>query len=302
MSKPKLRMSLGVIGLLVVILVMSGCMTTREVEKSKVALILSDLSNPFFVSLQKGAEKEASIKGIELLVSDAQNDSKKELDLVKKAIDAGAKLVIINPTDSDAVFQAVQYANEKKIPVITVDRASNGGSVICHIASDNRHGGELAAKLMIQLSGNKGEYVEMKGIQGTSAAVSRGEGFNTYMHDSGSMTLAAAVVADFNRAKGKAEMEKVLKVHPDLVAVFAHNDEMALGALEAIEAAGLKMAVIGFDGTAEALDAVEAGTLAGTVVQQPEEMGSQAVEEAALALKGSDVPAEVLVDVKLIQK
>lgn len=299
-NKKKTSLMIGILLLLTIVLM--SCSVNTQPNKPRVGLILSDLSNPFFQEMKKGAEAEALRQKIDLVVLESENDRELEYKLVETLLATNIELIVINPTDSDGVYKAIKLANDENVPVITIDRASNGGTIVSHIASDNELGGELAAKFMIQFSENKGEYAEFKGIAGTSAAIARGAGFNKYMTAKGKMTLAATRTADFDREKSKVEMEKLLKVHPDLVAVFAHNDEMALGALEAVEAAKLPIKIIGFDGTKEAFDAVEAGRLAGTVVQQPELMGMKAMTLARLALDGKTLEKEVLVEVKLIQK
>lgn len=285
------------------ILILGGCQTKdNSLENQKLGVVLSDLSNPYFQSLEKGIMETAKESAVEVTVIDSGNDSNKELEAVKTLIEQGVTLLILNPVDSDAVYKSVNYANEKEVPVITVDRHATGGHVISSIVSDNEMGGRLAADYIMSLSNNQGEYAEMKGIEGTSAAKARGKGFNEQMVKSSQMTLAAVVTADFSREKGRAEMERLLGVHPDLVAMFAHNDEMALGALTVAESLNIHVKIIGFDGTDEALEAVKAGRLSGTIAQQPYELGAESVSVAIRHWKGEVIEPEVKIDVVLIQK
>ncbi|MGD9908698.1 MAG: substrate-binding domain-containing protein, partial [Mesotoga sp.] len=191
-------------------------------------------------------------------------------------------LIVINPTDSDAIVTAVEEANKAGIPVITVDRGANGGMVIAHIASDNVAGGMMAGEYVAMLLDGKGNVVELEGIVGTSAARDRGEGFGAAISKYPDIKIVAKQVANFNRAEGLVVMENILQANPNIDAVFAHNDEMALGAIEAIKAAGLldKIKVVGFDAVDDAVAAVNAGEMAATVAQQPFVMGQLAVVKA----------------------
>ena len=185
-------------------------------------------------------------------------------DLITKNV----AIILINPTDSDAVGSAVKAANGKNIPVITLDRGANSGDVVAHIASDNVAGGKMAGEYIIKQLGGNGKVVELEGIAGTSAARDRGQGFNEALKGSG-IEVVAKQTADFDRTKGLAVMENILQAQPEIDAVFAHNDEMALGALQAIKASGRTIMIVGFDATDDAVKAVEAGEMAATVAQQP---------------------------------
>jgi len=184
---------------------------------------------------------------------------------------------------------------------VTVDRASNGGEVLAHVASDNIEGGKMAGEYIIEQLKGKGKVVELEGIAGTSAARERGEGFNQVIEES-DIEVVARQTADFDRVKGLEVMENILQSQPEIDAVFAHNDEMALGALEAIKASKRGILVVGFDATDDAVASVEAGDMAATVAQQPELMGKIAVETAVKALKGEKVDSNIPVELKLITK
>ncbi|MBL7575075.1 substrate-binding domain-containing protein [Peptoniphilus asaccharolyticus] len=177
-------------------------------------------------------------------------------------------MLLINPTDSDAVAAAVMNANQAGIPVITLDRASNGGEVLSHIASDNVAGGKMAGEHIIKLLEGKGNVVELEGIPGSSSARERGQGFNEAIEGS-ELQVVAKQTANYDRTEGLSVMENILQANTDIQAVFAHNDEMALGALEAIKSSGKDIKVVGFDATDDAVKSVEAGELAATIAQQP---------------------------------
>src|SRR5699024_8268100 len=260
-----------------------GCGTNKEGETPDtnkdnytIGFVISTQTNPFFVSLKEGAEEKSKELGVEIIVLDSQDDPSKEASNMEDLITKDVDLILVNPTDSDAIVNSVMAANDADIPVITVDRASNGGEVLSYIASDNVAGGKMAGEYIIEQLGGKGNVVELEGIVGTNAATERGEGFNEAIKDK-DITVVAKQTAEFDRAKGLEVMENILQSQPEIDAVFAHNDEMALGALEAIKASDRDILVVGFDATDDAVAAVKEGDLAATIAQQPALIGNMAV-------------------------
>ncbi|MDB1145160.1 MAG: ribose ABC transporter substrate-binding protein RbsB [Alcaligenaceae bacterium] len=273
---------------------------TSAFAKDKIALEISTLDNPFFVTLKEGAEKKAVELGYDLIVLNSENNSAKELSNVEDLMVKDVKVLLINPTDSQAVANAVKIANNKGIPVVTLDRAAEGGEVVTHIASDNVAGGKLAGDFIAEKLGKEAKVIQLEGIPGTSAARERGEGFAQAVQ-ANAFNLLATQPADFNRAKGLDVMQNLLVSKPEVQAVFAQNDEMALGALRAIAPTGKTIMVVGFDGTDDAVQAVKAGKLAATIAQQPDLIGALGVEIADKILKGEKVPAQVPVELKIIK-
>ena len=296
--------------LMLAAIVLSACGSPAPVTEQPAAqptektlgLVLSTLNNPFFVTLKDGAQAAADAAGAKLIVVDAQDDSAKMVagieDLITKKVDA----ILINPTDSDAVVPAIQKANEAKIPVFTVDRGANGGEVVAHVASDNVAGGQMAAEFLCKTIGGKGNVVELQGIAGTSAARDRGQGFNDYMAAScKDAPIVAQQTANFNRDEGLSVFENILQAQPEIAGVFAHNDEMILGAVQAAEAAGRTGIVfVGFDAVDDAVQAVKDGKLAATVAQQPAEIGRLGVEAAVKVLNGETVEKNIPVPLSLV--
>lgn len=284
----------------------AGCGNSGEKDKDKsgegkkIGMVISTLNNPFFVSMKKGAEKKAKELGYELLVLDSRDDGATERSNVEDLVQKGAEVIIINPTDSDAVGNAIQVANDNKIPVVTVDRNSNKGQVASHIASDNAAGGKMAAEFILEKLGEKGNIVEIQGLPGTSAARDRGKGFHEGIKGKDGVKVVASQPADFDRQKGLSVMENIIQANPDFKAVFCHNDEMALGAVKALS--GKKVTIVGFDGNEDAVKAVESGELTATVAQQPDLMGSISVENAVKIAKSESVEKEIPVELKLIKK
>jgi len=253
---------------------------------------VSTLSNPFFVTLVDGAQAEADTAGVELIVVDAQDDPATEAANIEDLITQGVDAILINPTDSDAIVPSIQRANDAGIPVFTIDRSASGGDVTAHVASDNVAGGVLAGEFVCEAIGGSGNVVELQGIAGTSAANDRGQGFNDSLSaDCSGATVVAAQTANFDRAEALTVFENILASESDIAAVFAHNDEMILGALEAARAAGREgdIVFVGFDAVDDAVAAVEAGDLAATVAQQPEVIGQLGVRTAVSSLNGDPV-------------
>lgn len=285
---------------------LAGCSTGAKQETAKkpvVGLAVSTLNNPFFVDLRDGAKAAADANGMELVVMDAQNDASKQLANIENLIQQKVSVIIVNPVDSKAIVPAIEAANKANIPVITVDRGAAGGAVVSAIASDNVAGGKMAGQYIVDKLGGKGKVVELEGIPGTSAANDRGKGFNDAVKAAAGITVVAKQPADFDRAKGMKVMENILQANPEINAVFAHNDEMALGALEAIKAAKRTgIMVVGFDATNDAVKAVNDGTLAATVAQKPKEMGKVAIETAKKVIAKETVPATIPVGLDLVVK
>ncbi len=161
----------------------------------------------------------------------------------------------------------------------------------------------MAGDYILKAIGGKGNIVELQGKAGTSAARDRGEGFHKAVDGKDGVKVVASQPADFDRAMGLSVMENILQSNSDIQAVFAHNDEMALGAVQAIEASGKKgIIVVGFDATADAVSAVNAGTMSATVAQKPELIGQQAVETAVKVAGGEKVPTAIPVELELVTK
>ena len=269
-----------------------------------IGLSVSNLGNPFFVSLRDGAQAAADRLGVTLVVEDAADDADQQVTQIQALIDQGVSLLLINPVGSDAVVPAIEAANEAGVPVFTIDRSAGGGEIVSHIASDNLAGGRMAGDYLAEILGKKGKIVELQGLPGTSAAEARGAGFNEALAAYPDMEIVAQQTANFDRAEGKTVFAQILEEQPEINGVFAHNDEMILGAIEAAKEAGRagEIQFVGFDAVEDAITALEAGDLLATVAQQPAEMGRLGVEAAVSYLNGEDVPDFIPVDLALITK
>ncbi|MFJ6808309.1 substrate-binding domain-containing protein [Streptomyces anulatus] len=270
---------------------------------TKVGMSLSTLNNPFFVQMKEGAQAEAEKAGIDLTVTDAQNDASQQANQLQNFTSSGVSSIIVNPVDSDAVGPGVRSANKADIPVIAADRGVNKAETATLVASDNVAGGRLAADALADKLGGKGSIVILQGTAGTSASRERGAGFAEGLKAYPDIKVVAKQPADFDRTKGLDVMTNLIQSHPGVTGVFAENDEMALGAAKALGSkAGKSVSVVGFDGTPDGLKAVEVGTLYASVAQQPAELGKIAVRNAVKAAKDEKVESTVKVPVKVVTR
>ena len=279
----------------------SGPVEEKETSELVVGVSISTLNNPFFVSLEQGItdladEQDTTVKSV-----DAQDDTAKQTNDIDDLIQQGVDILLINPVDSAAITPAVESANAAGIPVITIDRSSDGGEIVTLVASDNVEGGEMAAKYIEEISGTDANTVQLEGVPGASATRERGEGFINIAEEA--LNVVDSQTANFDRAEGLTVMENMLQANPDIQAVFAQNDEMALGAIEAIQSAGKtgEIQVVGFDGTEDGIKAVEAGTLSATVAQQPSEMGKLAMQAAFDYFAGETIEEYIASPLELVK-
>lgn len=260
---------------------------------------VSTLNNPFFVTLTEGARKAATENNVELVVVDAGDDAAKQTSDIEDLVSRNVGVLIVNPVDSDAVAPAVKSAMSQGIKVIAVDRGVNGVDVDCQIASDNVAGARMATEYLMELVGEGTKVAELQGVPGASATIDRGAGFHQVADQS--LQVAASQTANFNRAEGMTVMENILQSDGTIKGVFAHNDEMALGAVEAVAASGKDIKIVGFDATDDAQKAVKDGKMAATVAQKPDKMGETAIGTAVKIMAGETVEKSIPVEVELIK-
>ena len=279
-----------------------GCGKNTNSDTQKIGLIVSTLNNPFFVDLKTGIENQAKKLVYDVVVLDSQNDPAKEVSNMEDISVKDVDVVLLNPVDSDSAIASVMVANNLDLPVITVDRAANGGEVVSHVASDNAEGGKMAAQYLINQLGDNANIVELEGIAGSSATRDRGAGFDNEIENS-NLNIITKQSADFDRTKGLSVMENIIQSKGDIDAVFAQNDEMALGALKALQDANMdNVLVVGFDATDDAVASVNKGEMSATIAQQPILIGETAVNLTHRFLSGETVEAFAPVELKLISK
>lgn len=273
-------------------------------KKLKVAFSISTLNNPYFVTVKEGAEAGAKEVGYDLVLADAQNDSNKQISDVENFISQKTDLIIINPVDSDAVVPAIQEANKAGIPVVTWNRKANGGEVAAHISFDEIKTGTMLGEYLAKALNGKGKVAELQGVMGTDVAQDRSKGFSEVLKNYPELKLVAQLSANFDRAQGMKVMEDILQANPDIDAVYAANDEMALGAISAIEAAGKlsKIKVLGVDATEEGLKALKEGKILADVSLPPYFFGKKALEVAKQVMDGTLKEKVIIVPSTLVTK
>lgn len=287
----------------------TGCMITIDGEgtaaasgtvNNSIGLSVSTQNNPFFVTLVEGAEAAAQELGVKLTVVDAGDDVTKQASDIEDLVSKQVGVLIVNPVDSDAVSSAVSSAVSRGVKVISVDRAVNGVEIDCQIASDNVAGAEMATQYIVDTLGEGIKVAELQGTVGASAAIDRGQGFHNVADEK--LDVVSSQPANFDRTEGMSVMENMVQSNGDIQAVFAANDEMALGAVEAISGAGKDIMVVGFDATDDAIEAIKAGRMDATIAQQPDLIGKTAVEQAVKLIDGETIDKAIPVEVTLITK
>lgn len=276
--------------------------TKHEIDPNNltIGVSLSTLNNPFFVSIKDGIMTAAAKEHMQVKIADAQNDSAKQNNDVEDLIQQQVDVLLINPVDSDAISSAILLANQSGIPVITIDRSAKQGNVVTFIASNNIEGGKMAAQFIVSKLGKKAVVAELQGIPGASATRERGQGFHLIADKE--LNVVASQSADFDRAKGLTVAENILQAHDNVQAIFAQNDEMALGAYEAAKSAGKNIIIVGFDGSQDGLKSVQNGQLSATVAQQPDLIGEKAIEVSKQIANKQNIPPQIPVALKLISK
>lgn len=271
-------------------------------DSVSVGMSISTLNNPFFVSLRDGAESAAEEAGYEITTVDAQDDAAKQVNDIEDLLQQDIDVLLVNPTDSAAVVSAIESANSEGVPVVTVDRTADGGEVVTHIASDNVAGGEMAAEFIAEQVGEEASLVELEGIPGASATRERGEGFHNIVDEMDGLEVVASQSANFNRSEGLTVMENIIQGTDSIDAVFAHNDEMALGAVEALEAQSMleNVTVVGFDATDDARTAVSEGRMDATVAQQPDLIGEEAISAVTSIMNDEELDEFIPVELQLV--
>lgn len=271
-------------------------------KKYVIGLAMNTQTNPFFVDVKDGVQKAADEHGIELYITDAQDDPTIQMKDVENLITKQPDAIIIDTCDSDAIVSSIEACNEAGIPVFTMDRESNGGEVVSHIGYDAIKSGRMAGQYLVDTLGGKGKIVEIQGIMGTNVAQNRSQGFNEIMKENPGMEIVACQVADFDRAKGMSVMENILQANPEIDGLYAANDEMLLGALEAMEAAGRTgdIVKIGCDAIDDTLDAMRAGKVDATIAEPPFFLGKAILNTAYDYLEGKDVEPYVILDNQLV--
>lgn len=287
--------------LLVLVLLGSSLFAAGQTEakddgKITIGMTVPGLQFPFFVTMFDEAEAYADELGIELLTHDAQNQSSNQMSAVENFIAQKVDGILISPMTTDSLVPAIEAALAAGIPVATVDRKANTDKVLIHVGADNVEGGRAAARFIIEQLGNKGTVIELEGTPGSSAALDRKAGFDEIIKTS-NVKILVSQEADFNRAKAQSVMENLMQVYSNFDAVFGANDEMIIGAVEAMQAAGIDPAskvTIGFDATTDAFSYMDEGKLDATIDQFPGRQASRALDVLVEYIKTGAKPANAV--------
>jgi ribose transport system substrate-binding protein len=284
---------------------------TRPAERPTIALVLKTLNNPYFIDMQRGAAEASKSWGADLLVQAAEReiDVEREMQIVENLIQRRVDVLIIAPSGSREIVPVVVKANRAGIPVVIVDTRIDaaelrnaGGRIATFIGSDNYEGGRVAGQFLVERMGGRARIAVLEGIPGHETGDARLRGFRAALRDHPGMAVVASQTANWERDQGYNVCQNLLQAHPDINALFSASDLMALGATEAIAAAGRtgSIVVVGFDALDEARQAVRRGTMAATVAQHPARIGALAVEWAARIVRGQTPPPEITVPIELV--
>ncbi len=288
--------------------------TPAQARTLTLAFVPKALNSPFWAEMQQAAEREAVAQGVHLisLAAERETDVERQYQIIENLIQQKVDAILLSPSGSKELVPAIRKANDAGIPVLILDTRidhaaadSMGVRVLTYIGSDNFEGGAVAGRYIARTLGGKGSVAIIEGISGHETADQRRLGFLRGIEGNPGVRVVASQTADWERARAYTVAENLLLAHPDLDAIFAANDEMALGALEAVAAARRldRVRVVGFDAIPDALANIEAGRLLGSVAQFPGEMGRLGVRHAATLLReGKAPPAEILTRVELIDR
>ncbi|MCP1103493.1 inositol transport system substrate-binding protein [Aequitasia blattaphilus] len=302
-----------ILGIILVSVLLVGCITGCQTDKSNkdkadsltIGFMNTNLSNEFQVAMLDAARESADEMGITLAEQDGQGDAAKQVSQMEQLISQKVDAIVMAPYDKDACAPAVTKAKEAGIPLVIVNSTVNNmDQATAYVGSDDKVAGEIAMKELAEAIGEKGNIMMIRGPIGNSAEVGRTEGVNAVLEEYSEISIVVDEPANWDREKAMKLMENKLQDNLNIIGVMAQNDEMAIGAQKAIEAAGKQddIKVIGIDAIADALTAVEEDRLIATVFQDARAQAKKALEVAVSAAKGEDTDREYFIDFQLITK
>ena len=304
----------GIVLLAAAVGVRRASSTAGEAGSLTVAFVPKALNSPFWAEMERAVEEEAAASGVELvtLAAERETDVERQFQIVENLIQQDVDAILLSPAGSKELLPAIRKANDAGIPVLILDTridaqaaASVGAETVTYIGSDNFEGGRIAGRYLAEALGGRGEVGIIEGISGHETADQRRLGFLDGIAAYPDLRIAASQTANWERARAYTVAENLLQSHPRLVGLFVANDEMALGALEAVAAAGLldQVRIIGFDAVPDAIANIRSGRMLGSVAQFPGEMGRLGVRQAVALLRdGVRPPREILTRVEMIDR
>jgi ribose transport system substrate-binding protein len=294
-----------------ILLVFAGLMLSCHRPSSsagpQIALVAKALDSEWWQRVKTGAEEAASAApGVHLsvLAPEREVNIDQQVAILEDQITIGASAIAVAPAGASEVIPVLEKAKSAGIPVIVFDTSVNWPGKVSFVGSNNRRAGELAGDYIVKTLGGKGRVAVIRGILGVSTHEDRLAGFRDAIAKAPGVELVAVQPANSERALGMSVMENLLTTYPGLAAVFATNDQMALGAVEAVAARNLtgKVAIVGVDATSEGIRAVQDGRLAADVAMHPEQLGAAAVKAAIQAAKHQPVDPHIDIEPDLMTK
>lgn len=298
---------------LLVIIILFGCgkntqPQTAPAERSNkqitIGVSLLNLSSEFIVMLNRAMESKAKELGVKLIVNDARRNAELQVQQAESFIARKVDVIILNPCEVDASSPAVEKAIAAGIPVVNVNSETRAAPT-AFVGSRDEESGRIALEYIAKRLGGKGNIVIMQGFMGQAAQIKRDQGALEVLSKYPEIKVLARQTAEWDRAKAVTLMENWIQSYGSKInAVFAHNDEMAMGALIALEQAKLKdkVIVVGIDAIADALRAVKDGRLDATVFQDAKAQGSTAVEVAYKIATKQPFEKEIYIPFKLVTR
>jgi galactofuranose transport system substrate-binding protein len=284
----------------------NGGVPAQDLETITVGFAQSEKeANPFRITETESIKAEAEKRGIRLITTNAQSDLNKEIADIQSMIAQGAKALIISPLNSEGLDPALKAAQDAKVPIMTIDRLLTSKApcvdYIGWIGSDFVDQGERAADALMKATGDKGEVAILLGASGVNVTVDRTKGFKDQLAAKNSgLSVVAEQTADFTREKGRTVTEQLLSAHPGITTIYAENDEMALGAVAALKAAGKgpgDVKIVTIDGTKGAVQGIVDGWISGVIESNPR-FGPLAFQALEDFYGGEGVPPQTIISDK----
>lgn len=274
----------------------------QEEDKGLIVIITPSHDNPFFKAEADSAQAAAEELGYETLVLVHDDDPNLQDQHFDQAIALGAKAIIADNAGADVTIEAVRKAKEAGIPTFLIDREINEtGLAASQIISNNYQGAVLGAEEFVRLMGEEGKYVELLGRESDTNAHVRSQGYHDVLDQYPDLEMVAQQTANWSQPEAFEVMETIIQAHPDIKGVISGNDTMAMGAMAALQAAGMTdVIVVGFDGSQDVMDAIKAGTISATVLQPVAQFGPLAVEQAHHYITTGELPEEEKISIDCI--
>lgn len=305
----KILRTLSFVGALCAVVAVSGCQTGGQggqqgggaAAGKRVGVTLLTREHEFYRGLEAGLREAAAKAGYELIVTSGDFDLAKQQSQIENFVVQRVDAIVVCPADSKGIGPAIDQAQQAGIPVFTADIKAHGGKVVSHIASDSLAGGRMAGEYIAKALGGRGN-VGIIGQQEVQSGLDRENGFKEEMQKHPEIKVVAVLNGKGVRDQALKAAEDMLQGNPDLKAIFGINDDSALGALSAAEAAGRKdLIIVGYDATPEAVNAIKRGSqLKADVAQQPRDIGAKTIEAIVTHFAGAPVPPSVAVPIRIV--